>query len=142
MCGKPKQVRAAVLLHYVGEEAKEVVKNMELTIEEKRDPDTLIRILDEYYLPKCNPSVETHKFNNRNELPNETFADYFKELKALAVNCDFGTCKERVSGIKDQIIKDRLLREPELNLTRAIEISKEVERTDEPINQKKKYIIS
>lgn len=69
---KPKKVKADVLLHCIGEEANKVVENLEITYQEKEDPDTIITKLDEYFVPKSNTIVDTHKFNSRNQLAGDT----------------------------------------------------------------------
>ncbi|KAG5890094.1 hypothetical protein JTB14_003657 [Gonioctena quinquepunctata] len=61
------------------------------------------------------------------------------ELKKIARDCEFGTFKDRlikdriVSGIRDQKVKDRLLRETNLDLTKTIEICRVAEQTEQYI---------
>lgn len=70
---KEKAVQAAVLLHTTGEQAFHVFESLNLSKEDKKDPNKIIEKLDAHFLPKSNPSVETHKFNSKCQLQNETF---------------------------------------------------------------------
>ncbi|KAG5870574.1 hypothetical protein JTB14_029721 [Gonioctena quinquepunctata] len=136
---KAKEVQAAVLLHCLGKEANEVLDTMDLTANERTDPDKIIKQLDVHFLPKSNPSVETHKFNSRNQLYGESFENFLAELKKIARDCEFGTFEDRltknriVSGIRDQKVKDGLLRETNLDLTKTIEICRVAEQTEQYI---------
>ncbi|KAG5887510.1 hypothetical protein JTB14_036233 [Gonioctena quinquepunctata] len=136
---KAKEVQAAVLLHCLGEEANEVLETLDLTANDRTDPAKIIKQLDVHFLPKSNPSVETHKFNSRNQLYGESFENFLAELKKIARDCEFGTFKDRlikdriVSGIRDQKVKDRLLRETNLDLTKTIEICRVAEQTEQYI---------
>lgn len=138
---KPKEVQAAVLLHCLGEEVNEVLETLDLTADEKTDPDTIVKKLDVYFLPKCNSSVETHKFNSRNQLYGESFEHFLAELKKIARDCEFGTFRDRlikdriVSGIRDRKVKERLLRETNLDLTKTIEICRVAEQTEQHIKE-------
>ncbi|KAG5871032.1 hypothetical protein JTB14_010583 [Gonioctena quinquepunctata] len=136
---KKKEVQAAVLLHCLGEEANEVLETLYLTANGRTDPDKIIKQLDVHFLPKSNPSVETHKFNSRNQLYGESFETFLAELKKIARDCEFGTFEDRlikdgiVSGIRDQKVKDRLLRETNLDLTKTFEICRVAEQTEQYI---------
>ncbi|KAG5880756.1 hypothetical protein JTB14_010939 [Gonioctena quinquepunctata] len=136
---KTKEVQAAVLLHCLGEEANEVLETLDLTANDRTYPDKIIEQLDVHFPPKSNPSVETHKFNSRNQLHGESFENLLAELKKIARDCEFGTFKDRlikdriVSVIGDQKLKDRLLRETNLDLTKTIEICRVAEQTEQYI---------
>ena len=102
----------------------------------KKKSEKIIEKLDDYFLPKSNPSVETHKFNSRVQYEEETFEHFYSEITKLAVNCNFGDMKDRlikdriVSGIRDLKIKERLLREQNLNLNKSLEICRAAEQAD------------
>lgn len=63
------------------------------------------------------------------------------DLRRLAANCEFGTLKEQlikdriVCGIRDSKVRNRLLREKDLNLAKAIEISRAAEQAEHQIKQ-------
>ncbi|KAJ8917065.1 hypothetical protein NQ315_012984 [Exocentrus adspersus] len=141
-----QETRIAIFLYCIGEQVYEIYEKMELTAEEKGNYKLLISKFEEYFMPKNNKSVETHKFNTRLQLPGENFDNYLTELRKLAANCDFETYKDRlitdriVSGVRDPKVKERLLREPDLNLTKAVNICKTAEQTDNHIRQISKEV--
>lgn len=136
---KEKEIQAAVLLHSIVREVTEILNLLSIMDEQKKDSDGIITMLDGYFIPKTNLSFACHKFNTRVQLPNENFDNFLNELRKLAADCDFGTLHDRlikdiiVYGVKDQRIKDRLLREADLDLTKAANIYKAAERTEEDI---------
>ena len=77
---------------------------------------------------KKNETMERHKFFTRNQEYGETFDKYLTELRILEKNCDFGTLsdslfKDRiVCGLSSSTLRERLLREPNLNLKQCIDI--------------------
>lgn len=97
--------------------------------------------MDAYFIPKSNTCVRRHIFNSRAQHSNETFDAFLNDLRILSSDCEFGQLKD--SLIKDQIVcginnkktKDRLLREPDLDLTKAINTCKAAEQTDIHIKQ-------
>ncbi|KAG5895295.1 hypothetical protein JTB14_029128 [Gonioctena quinquepunctata] len=118
------------------EEANEVLETLDLTANERIDPDRIIKQLDVHFLPKSNPIVETHKFNSRNQLYGESFENFLAELEKIARDCEFGTFKDRLIEneiVRDQKVKDRLLRGTNLDLTKPIEICRVAEQTEQYI---------
>lgn len=106
-----------------------------------KDPGRIIQKLDAYFIPKTNTSVRRHIFNSRIQLPQENFDGFLNDLRKLAADCEFSTLKnglikdQIVFGIRDKKTKDRLLREPDLDLTKAINICKAAEQTELHIKQ-------
>ena len=58
-------VQAAVLQHCMGQGAKDILDTLELTSNEKKDKNKILKELDEYFIPQKNTSIERHKFNTR-----------------------------------------------------------------------------
>lgn len=133
---KGSEIRAAIFKHVIGEEAIEILENLEIPANEHKNAEKLIEALDTYFKPVKNKSVERHKFNTRNQQANESFDEYLLVLKAISSNCEFGAMKDElvkdriVCGILDQKIRNRLLTEAELTLNRAIEICKGFEQNE------------
>lgn len=125
---KDKEVQAAVILHCVGEEAREVFDTFELQTTQKKDSDVILKKFEEYFLPKKNVSVERHRCNIRIQAANENMDSFVADLRKIASNCDFGTLREEL--IEVRIVCEVLLREPTLDLKRAIEICKAAEETE------------
>lgn len=51
---KEKEVQAAILLHLIGEEANDVINLLNLTEEQRKNPDEILCKLDQYFIPKTN----------------------------------------------------------------------------------------
>lgn len=138
---KDKRIQAAVWLHCLGEEAGEILDTLGITETEKSDPVKIIKYLDEHFLPKVNISIERHKFNTRVQGESESFDSFLNDLRKISANCEFGNLKEDmirdriVCAVYDKRVKDRLLRETELKLQKAIEICKAAEETTSNINK-------
>ena len=88
----------------------------------------LFQQFEQYCKPRKNLIVERHRFLTRNQEQSETIDQYVTELKNLASSCEWGDIKEDLicsriaSGIVSTRVRERLLREPDLKLKRAIEI--------------------
>ncbi|KAB0789999.1 hypothetical protein PPYR_15712, partial [Photinus pyralis] len=124
------------LLHCVGEEAREVFESFDLTEEEVKDPDAIIKKFEGYFVPEVNQSMERHRFNTRSQAKNENIEAYLADLRKIASNCNFGNLKNElikdriVCGVHDKRVKDRLLREQDLTLEKAVAICKAAEVTE------------
>ncbi|KAK9731046.1 hypothetical protein QE152_g13980 [Popillia japonica] len=92
--------------------------------------------------------AKRHKFNTRIQRPGENFDTFLGELKKLAANCEFAQMKDELIKMKDELIKDRivcgvleakikdrLLREKDLDLTKAMEICRAAEQTEHQVRQ-------
>ena len=89
---------------------------------------TVITAFDGYCKPKTNESYERYVFRNRTQKEGETFDAFLTDLKLKIRTCNYAELKNSI--IRDQIIygianvrvKERLLRESELTLSKAVEI--------------------
>ncbi|KAK9746375.1 hypothetical protein QE152_g6141 [Popillia japonica] len=138
---KAVEVQAAVLTHCMGEEVRSILDTLDISAEQKQDPKYILEVLQQYFIPKTNISIERHRFNSRTQDDNEKFDSFVGDLRKIANNCEFGSMKDAlikdriVCGIRDIKIKDRLLREVDLNLDKAIKICKAAEETDNHIRK-------
>uniref|UniRef100_A0A6P7GMJ4 Uncharacterized protein LOC114344216 n=1 Tax=Diabrotica virgifera virgifera TaxID=50390 RepID=A0A6P7GMJ4_DIAVI len=139
---KSQQIQAAVFLHCIGEDVLDHFElSLNLTEAEKQNYEVLIKKFEKEFVPQSNLSVESHKFNRREQEPGESFDSFLGDLRRLASGCDFGALKDRlvkdriVIGIRDKKTKDRLLRETNLSLAKTIEICKAAEQTEEYVRQ-------
>ena len=101
--------------------------------------EQLRKAFREYCSPQKNVTYERHKFNIRNQTENESIDQYVTELRTLASTCKFenlkdGLIRDRVIwGIRNQALKERLLREASLTLKSAVNICRAAEAlTDSP----------
>lgn len=133
---KTQDIQAAILLHCVGQEAREIFESFDMTEEEKNKPGEIITKFDAYFLPQTNKSIERHRFNTRVQLKGESFEAYVADLRKIGQNCDFGNLRDElikdriVCGIRDPRVKNRLLREANLSFNKAVEICKAAEESE------------
>ena len=128
---KSDKVKASLFLHVIGEEALEVFNTFEFTdAGDANKLDPVIQKFEDYCSPKKNTTFERYVFFSRKQKESEPFEQWLTELKMLANSCEFETLRDSlikdaiVLGVHDVHVKDRLLREKDLKLDRAIEVCK------------------
>ena len=127
-------VKMAILLNIMGEEAVEVYNGFNLKEEEKKY-DHVIATFEKYCIPKKNVVFERYLFNKRCQEDGEEFENFVNDLRKLASTCEYSTLKEElirdriILGIRDVTIQERLLRTEKLTLDLAIEACKAAELT-------------
>lgn len=129
---KPEPVQINILLHVIGTKCREVYDQFS---EKFTTLKQLIAKFDEYFLPQKNVTVERHRFFCRNQMEHESVEQYVFELNKMARSCEFESlCSDLVRdrlicGIQDGAMRERLLREPKLTLSKALDICKIAEMT-------------
>ncbi|KAG7298860.1 hypothetical protein JYU34_017315 [Plutella xylostella] len=122
---KTVTVQINILLHVIGPKCREVYEQFKKKSESLSD---VLSQFDEFFLPKKNTTVERHKFFTREQKDFESTEQYVYELNKMAATCNFkDLCDELVKdrlicGINDGALRERLLREPDLTLSRALDI--------------------
>lgn len=122
---KSDNVQISILLHIIGEQCREVYRQFKSEITTVKG---LLENFDAVFLPKKNITIERHKFFTRNQRQSESIEQYSFELKKMADTCEFttlsdGLIRDRlICGIRDDALRERLLREPDLTLSKAVEI--------------------
>ena len=137
---KPKAQRKAILLNLAGEAAVELSNNFVFSEgEDKEDPATLLQKFEDFCIPKKNEVFERHKFWSVDVSAFDTIDLAVSELRTQARGCNFGTGEDDlirdkiVFSIRDQRIKERLLREADLSLTRCLDLIRAAEKSREQI---------
>ncbi|XP_026666956.1 LOW QUALITY PROTEIN: uncharacterized protein LOC113463926 [Ceratina calcarata] len=130
---KSDERKVAVLLHVAGEEAMEKFDTFGFNDAQKKKLGEVYKAFEDFCKPKVNESVERHVFISRMQNPGENFASFLTDLKKLSASCEFGEIKDSlikdriISGITDQRLKSRLLREENLTLKKCTDICKAAE---------------
>ena len=136
--------------YFPGEKGREVHKTLAFATPEvetatdgtrtwKRTTEQLTTAFRDYCSPKKNITYERHKFNTRNQEETESIDQYVTELRTLASTCEFENLKEGlirdrvVCGIRNQALKERLLRECDLTLKKAVDICRAAEVSREQV---------
>ena len=106
-------------------DALEVFNTFEFASDEDKEKTSeILKKFDQYCNPKRNLTVARHIFNSR---ITESFDQYVTDLHLKVKTCEYGTMademiKDRiVVGVQSDIVRGRLLREKDLNLSKPIE---------------------
>ena len=130
---KPEKVRCSTLLTVAGEDAVEIYNTFTFASGETDKIEALISKFQAYCIPKKNITFERHVFNTRNQRSDENVESYVTDLRKLAKTCEFGELRDSlirdriVCGIYSDEVRARLLRDPELTLTKAVDTCRTAE---------------
>ncbi len=102
MSGKLEVRQISSLLYCLGEEASDVLASTNITEEDRKKFDVVLKKFDELFRVRHNVIFESARFNQRNQLPGESAEKYISELYHLAENCKYG-------AMKDELIRNRLV---------------------------------
>ena len=131
---KSKPVQVSTLLSIIDKECYEVYENLPLTVDERKDSDSIISKLTEYFEPERNVIYERYLFNSATQRSENKIDQFVNELRKLASTCEYGTLSDElirdriVIGISDSSMRAGLLRESELTLNRAIDMCRASEQ--------------
>ncbi|XP_061716623.1 uncharacterized protein K02A2.6-like [Cydia pomonella] len=135
---EPSDVQASLLINLIGSEGYDVYTTFKFDKEEDRDDiDKLIEKFDQHFGTKTNVIMLRFKFFTRSQEPGEGIDEYVTALRIISQQCEFdkledGLLRDRiVCGIKDSVVRDRLLRTDGLTLEKAIRICQSGEITSE-----------
>jgi hypothetical protein len=128
---KLKQKRAAVFLACVGTEAYEIYQTFEFEDENDRsDIDKVLEAFQRHCVGEVNVTYERYVFNQRTQLPGETFDVFLADLRRLAKTCEYGGVEDSilrdriVIGVHDDATRRKLLQRRKLELADAIDVCK------------------
>ena len=121
--GELRQV--STLLYCLGPGTQEALETTRISEEDKQKYAKVIEEFDKYFKVKKNVIYKRARFNQHNQLLDES-ADHFNtELHRLADNCEFGEMKDQlicnrlVVGIRDSALSKYLQLESVLTLDKA-----------------------
>ncbi len=126
----PEARTRALLLHCLGTEGQRIF----YTLPDSGDTlDSAIAALQTHFNPKINVVAERHAFRKRTQTTSESVLHYIAALRDLVSKCEFGANTDDM--IRDQLIehvashriRERLLLETDLTLSKAITIATQIE---------------
>ena len=128
-------MKVAILLHALGEDALEVYNTLEIAQADEEDQtvDDILDAFKTYCQPKKNTVFERHQFWAHPMTDSVTIEKYVTELRQKSKDCEFGASENNmirekiVFSLNDQRLKERLLRECDLTLERAVDICRAAE---------------
>ena len=134
LCEKDEKIRVATLLTVMGKDCYQIFTNLNITDENRKKEEQVLKALTDHFEPTKNVIYERYIFNTT-EQKQENVDEYVCKLRELARSCDFGAMTDQmvrdriVLGTRDNSVRKRLLREPDLTLDRAITLCRTSERT-------------
>ena len=133
---KSDEVKTSILLTCIGQRSREVYYNFKFENEgDCMKLDVVLEQFDAHFCPKSNITFLRFKFFNVKQQENQPVDDFVNELKTKAQECEFkelteGLIRDRiVCGINSLKLQERLLRESDLTLDKAILLCKAEEDT-------------
>ena len=137
---KSKPTQTAILLNVAGPEAQEVYSTFAFpSPEAKNDVEVVLKQFKTHCQPHHNTVFERHRFWTRDQQDGESIDQWVTNLKTKATACEFGEQRDPlirdkiVFGLKDDRVKERLLREPNLSMPKAIDICRAAEATKQQV---------
>ena len=138
---KDKPIQVATLKSLMGIECKKILKRLQLSTDEMKDPSVILGKLEEYFVPTRNILYERYVFHTTEQQPHETIDQFLIKLRRLAESCQFGLLEDEmvrdrlVLGCKDTSARTRLFREKDCDLKKAIESLRISETTSEQLRK-------
>ena len=132
-------VRVSTLLSIIGEDGVKAHDTFTWNEgEDTNDIELVLQKFDQFCAPRTQVIYERYRFNNRNQEPGENITSYLTELRTITRNCAHDTItpdeilRERlVLGIRDNRVRERLLRLNDLTLQQAVDQIKSSEQTQQ-----------
>ena len=97
-----QEVQVSALIYSMGPTAEHLLTSFDLTEEEQKKLDKVIKELDSYFQPKTNIIAQRRSFETRNQRQGESNESFIRSLLTLAQRCDFGETKSE--RIRDRLI--------------------------------------
>ena len=125
------KTQVAILLHCAGPEAQDIYTNFVFAnTDDDKDPnwEHVLKKFRDYCEPRNNEVFEKYKFWQRDQREGEPIDQWVNDLRILLSSCEYEDHKQSnlrdriVFGVLDIRVKERLLRESNLNLTKALDI--------------------
>ncbi len=132
----PAARKRALFLHCLGTEDQRLfytLPNQGETMEEA------IEVLQAYFVPRRNVIAERHAFRKRTQVPGETVLQYVTSLRDLTAICEFGSNLDEmlrdqlVENVASHRIREKLLLETDLTLSKAITFATQIETAGEQV---------
>jgi len=135
---KPESTQFAIFLHLIGDDALQVCNTFTFASDDERSKlDVVRQKFADYCQPRHNIVYERYQFWRQTQAPGENIDTFVTSLCDKAKSCDFGSQEESmirdhiVLTCPDQRLQERLLRDPDLTLARALTIYRAAESRKE-----------
>ncbi|CAB4026344.1 Hypothetical predicted protein, partial [Paramuricea clavata] len=143
---KSDKVKTSILLTCIGPKGREIYETF--TFSQETDKLKLKVVLEKfsaYCNPRKNITILRHQFFTYSQHEGQSFNDFVIELKKRASECEFETLADSlikdmiVCGVADQSLRERLLRDADLTLAKAIDAGIAAEETKRHAKELEKH---
>ena len=142
MTEKGDKAQCSLFLHCIGDAALQVYNTFEFPDEnDKMKLKVVMKKFEDYCIPKRNVTYERYKFFNHTQQTHETIDQYCTELRERAKSCEFGELTDSliqdriICGMRDNSVRERLLRQEDLTLDKTLKLCRAAETTREQAKQ-------
>ena len=121
----------------MGETAEDVLRSTDITTDEKKSYDKVIKKFDSFFKVRKNVIFERARFNSRCQQEGETTEQFIMSLYQFVEDCEYGTLKDQmirdriVVGIRDKALSQHLQLDPDLTLEKAKTLTRQREAIQE-----------
>ena len=139
---KSDAIKTSILMACIGEKGREIYETFQFPAKANAtDPEPsmvfteVVKKFKEYCNPRKNVTILRYKFFTYKQLEGQSFDDFVTKLKVLAQECELETLKDSlikdvvVIGVLDDKLRERLMREPNLNLVKAVQLGQAAAET-------------
>ena len=97
--------------------------------------DPILQKFESYCSPRSNTTIMRHKFFTYRQSEGQKFNNFVTELKKLSPDCAFDALKDSlikymiICGVSDNDLREKMLREPDINLKKVVELGQAAEET-------------
>ncbi|CAI9737570.1 Hypothetical predicted protein [Octopus vulgaris] len=133
---KPDKVKTSMFLTCIGSKGRDIHSTLDFdSPDEEMNLQAVIEKFDAYCEPRKNITFLRHKFFTCGQAEHQKFDEYVVELRQKAQQCEFGNLTDSLTkdilicGIRDMRLRERLLREPNLDLQKTIQAGQSAEQT-------------
>jgi hypothetical protein len=140
-----KDVQVATLLNLIGAEGQDIYSTFKWgTGEDKDDLIDVYKKFDNYCTPLTNVVYERYCFFNRKQNDGESINEYMTSLRLLMKSCEFATVTDiedsllrdkLVTGCSNPGLRERLLRETNVTLAKALSIAHATEASKRQVEE-------
>ena len=139
---KPPKTQVSILLHCAGPEAQDTFTNFVFanTVDDK-DANACPEKFKTFCEPRKNEVFERYTLWQRNQRQGENIDQWVNDLRILLSTCEYeqqieSSLRDRiVFGVEDIRVKERLLRESDLTLEKALDICHAAEASKEQMKE-------
>ena len=137
---KPDAVQVAIFLSCIGEEAVKIYNTFVYADGEDRNKlNTIRKKFSDYFTPRRNVVFERYQFWRLTQAAGESIDAFVTKLRLQAQSCEFG--EQETTLMRDRIVltcpdsrlQERLLREADLTLDKALALCRAAETTQQQL---------